>query len=46
MKDNDLKYKIRLPKEQAQRLLRQLTNDADFLHRIGVMDYSLLGKSI
>lgn len=43
MKDNDLKYKIRLPRPDATRLLRQLENDADFLLSIGVMDYSLLG---
>ncbi len=44
MKDNDLKYKIRLPKAHSQQLLWQLSNDADFLLSIGVMDYSLLGK--
>jgi hypothetical protein len=42
MKDNDLKYKIRLPRHVAKRLVTQLENDAHFLHDIGVMDYSLL----
>lgn len=42
MKDNDLKYKIRLPRAVARRLMGQLENDANFLYGIGVMDYSLL----
>ena len=42
LKDNDLKYKIRLPRPDARDLLKQLENDADFLLSIGVMDYSLL----
>jgi hypothetical protein len=42
MKDNDLKYKIRLPRPVAKRLMTQLENDAHFLHDVGVMDYSLL----
>ena len=42
MKDNDLKYKIQLPKPVAKRLMTQLENDANFLYSVGVMDYSLL----
>ena len=42
MKDNDLKYKIQLPKPVARRLMTQLENDANFLYSVGVMDYSLL----
>lgn len=42
LKDNDLKYKIRLPRATSSDLLNQLTKDADFLLSIGVMDYSLL----
>ena len=45
LKDNDLKYKIRLPRPDARDLLKQLENDADFLLSIGVMDYSLLGAT-
>ncbi len=44
LKDNDLKYKIRLPKAVARELLTQIENDANFLFDIGVMDYSLLGN--
>jgi hypothetical protein len=42
MKDNDLKYKIRLPRPLAKSLMTQIENDANFLYNIGVMDYSLL----
>ena len=44
MKDNDLKYKIRLPKTIAVSLVDQLKKDAEFLYSIGVMDFSLLGN--
>ena len=44
LKDNDLKYKIRLSAETARDLLHQLTLDVEFLYSIGVMDYSLLSK--
>ncbi len=44
MKDNDLKYKIRLPRSDARELMTQLENDANFLFSVGVMDYSLLGN--
>jgi len=42
LKDNDLKHKIRMPYDTAIEVFQQLQMDADFLHRIGVMDYSLL----
>jgi hypothetical protein len=42
LKDNDLKYKFRLPKHVARQVQAQLENDAHFLHSIDVMDYSLL----
>ena len=42
MKDNDLKYKIRLPHDTAIGLYMQLRKDAYFLSKIGIMDYSLL----
>ena len=44
LKDNDLKYKIRLSAETARDLLQQLTLDVEFLYSIGVMGYSLLSK--
>jgi 1-phosphatidylinositol-4-phosphate 5-kinase len=44
LKDNDLKYKIRLPRKVALRVVTQLEADANFLFSVGVMDYSLLGK--
>ena len=44
MKDNDLKYKIQLPRVDARELMTQLENDANFLYSVGVMDYSLLGN--
>jgi hypothetical protein len=43
LKDNDIKYKIRLPRLTTENLLTQIRADADFLLSIGVMDYSLLG---
>ena len=43
LKDNDLKHKIRMPYATAIEVFQQLQMDADFLHGIGVMDYSLLG---
>lgn len=43
LKDNDLKYKIRLPLPTAAQVLRQLCLDADFFCSLGIMDYSLLG---
>jgi len=42
MKDNDLKYKIRLPHDTALSLYVQLRKDAHFLCHLGIMDYSLL----
>lgn len=45
LKDNDLKYKIRLPLTDAHALLKQLKDDSEFLKSIGVMDFSLLGKT-
>lgn len=44
MKDNDLKYKIRLRQTDALEVLQQIQKDANFLCSIGVMDYSLLRK--
>jgi hypothetical protein len=43
MKDNDLKYKIRLPRSLSKEFIVQIENDANFLYGVGVMDYSLLG---
>ena len=45
LKDNDLKYKIRLPTQVSTELFMQLEWDANFLLSIGVMDYSLLCKT-
>lgn len=42
LKDNDLKFKIRLPIETAVSVLRQLRRDAEFLASLGIMDFSLL----
>lgn len=42
LKDNDLKFKIRLPLETAVDVLKQLRKDAEFLASLGIMDYSLL----
>lgn len=44
LKDNDLKYKLRLPISVSVALIRQLSIDAEFLYSLGVMDFSLLGK--
>jgi hypothetical protein len=46
MKDNDLKYKLRLHPVVARALLDQLREDSLFLRDLGVMDYSLLSKFI
>jgi hypothetical protein len=46
LKDNDLKYKIRLPGPAARFLLQQLEKDSELLCSLGVMDYSLLGEEI
>lgn len=46
LKDNDIKYKIRLPRSTTENLLTQIRADAEFLHSIGVMDYSLLGMEL
>jgi hypothetical protein len=46
MKDNDLKYKLRLTEEEAKTTVHQLEQDAIFLSEIGAMDYSLLGEII
>lgn len=43
LKDNDLKHKLKIPRETAGAVLRQLRKDADLLcDEISVMDYSLL----
>jgi 1-phosphatidylinositol-4-phosphate 5-kinase len=42
MKDNDLKYKIRISRDAARNLLNQIQKDCQFLSSLGVMDYSLL----
>lgn len=43
LKDNDLKHKLKIPRETAQKLLEQLKKDAELLcNQIAVMDYSLL----
>jgi hypothetical protein len=46
LKDNDLKYNIKLSPVVAEELRIQLKKDADFLLQLGVMDYSLLGHYI
>ena len=46
LKDNDLKYKLRLPNRTSKHLITQLDKDSQFLCGLGVMDYSLLGKSL
>ena len=46
MKDNDLKYKIRLSGNTVKEIYSQLQSDANFLFSIGVMDYSLLGTKL
>lgn len=42
LKDNDIKYKIRLNRETTEELFNQIKSDAEFLYSIGIMDYSLL----
>lgn len=42
LKDNDLKHKIRLPKQTARILYLQLIKDTELLNGLRVMDYSLL----
>jgi 1-phosphatidylinositol-4-phosphate 5-kinase len=42
LKDNDIKYKIRLSLENTINLLRQIRLDAEFMYSLGIMDYSLL----
>ncbi|TYZ58776.1 hypothetical protein PybrP1_003345 [[Pythium] brassicae (nom. inval.)] len=42
LKDLDLKRKLRLPARVAANLHAQLVADCDFLHSMGIMDYSLL----
>jgi hypothetical protein len=42
LKDNDLKFKIRLPFDIAVNVIEQLRCDAEFLSSLGIMDYSLL----
>ncbi|UIZ21516.1 hypothetical protein KXD40_001172 [Peronospora effusa] len=42
LKDNDLTAKVRLDPEVAEELYGQLVKDANFLSRLGIMDYSLL----
>ncbi len=42
LKDNDIKYKIRLSTDTTRQILRQIKSDADYLCSVGIMDYSLL----
>ncbi|KAJ0402539.1 hypothetical protein P43SY_000802 [Pythium insidiosum] len=42
LKDNDLTAKVRLDPKVAEELYEQLVKDANFLSRLGIMDYSLL----
>ncbi|KAF4320995.1 hypothetical protein BBO99_00001591 [Phytophthora kernoviae] len=42
LKDNDLTAKVRLDPKVAEELYDQLVKDANFLSRLGIMDYSLL----
>ncbi|RLN43997.1 hypothetical protein BBJ28_00024286, partial [Nothophytophthora sp. Chile5] len=42
LKDNDLTAKVRLDPKVAEDLYDQLVKDANFLSRLGIMDYSLL----
>ncbi len=46
LKDNDLKYKLRLLDASSEHLIKQLRKDTEFLCGLGVMDYSLLGKIV
>ena len=41
-KDNDLNVKIRLHPEHAFHVIDIINKDSDFLHSMGIMDYSLL----
>ncbi|CEG43518.1 Phosphatidylinositol-4-phosphate-5-kinase (GPCR-PIPK/Pi-PIPK-D2/PiGK2) [Plasmopara halstedii] len=42
LKDNDLTAKVRLDPKVAKELYHQVVKDANFLSRLGIMDYSLL----
>ncbi|KAG6622470.1 putative phosphatidylinositol4phosphate5kinase (PiPIPKD2) [Phytophthora cinnamomi] len=42
LKDNDLTAKVRLDTKVAEELYDQVVKDANFLSRLGIMDYSLL----
>jgi 1-phosphatidylinositol-4-phosphate 5-kinase len=42
LKDNDIKYKIRLPPETTLEFIKQIRKDVDFLYNMQLMDYSLL----
>lgn len=42
LKDNDLTAKVRLDRITSEELYQQLVMDANFLARLGIMDYSLL----
>lgn len=42
LKDNDLTAKVRLDPKVAEDLYDQVVKDANFLSRLGIMDYSLL----
>ncbi|KAG1701542.1 hypothetical protein DVH05_010843 [Phytophthora capsici] len=42
LKDNDLTAKVRLDPKVAEDLYHQVVKDANFLSRLGIMDYSLL----
>ncbi|KUF95888.1 hypothetical protein AM588_10005610 [Phytophthora nicotianae] len=42
LKDNDLTAKVRLDPKVAEELYDQVVKDANFLSRLGIMDYSLL----
>ncbi|KDO22684.1 hypothetical protein SPRG_10998 [Saprolegnia parasitica CBS 223.65] len=42
LRDNDLKKRIKLPRETSHALLKQIARDSDFLCGMGIMDYSLL----
>ncbi|KAH7477019.1 hypothetical protein PRIC1_001033 [Phytophthora ramorum] len=42
LKDNDLTAKVRLDSKVADELYDQVVKDANFLSRLGIMDYSLL----
>ncbi|ETV94197.1 hypothetical protein, variant [Aphanomyces invadans] len=42
LRDNDLKKRIKLPRETSHAVLKQIARDSDFLCGLGIMDYSLL----